>query len=217
MIKPEVVSPGQEVTHVGRAFDAPLVVVGKTWLPLTQLVAWEAMRRWVARRSPTRPGWLNAASGFISMVALLGSEWCHNLAHAAAAKWVGHPADAIRIVWGMPLLVYHQINDRRVSPRQHVVRALGGPIFNLILLAAGLSPIPGLDGGPILKWSLVEGGATVEEADRTVRRVNWGYAAAAAGASAAAFRKRKRLVGVLAGCMAGIGLAIATGLLKETE
>ena len=48
------------------------------------------------------------------MPIVLGSEWCHNLAHAAAARAIGKPVDAIRITWGMPLLVYYDINDKNV-------------------------------------------------------------------------------------------------------
>lgn len=248
MIKPPVVRPGEETTVVGQVFDAPLVVKGKTWLPLTQVVTWGLLTRWLGKRSPGRSRRSNILSGGMSMVVLLGSEWCHNLAHAAAAKSVGHPADAIRITWGMPLLVYHEINDAQVTPRHHIVRALGGPVFNALLLplvwlarrffrpgtvghdaadtavgtnavlvAAGLSPIPWVDGGPVLKWSLVERGCTVAQADETVRKVNWGYAAAAAGVSAVAFNRKKRLAGWMAALLAGTALITASGLLKETE
>jgi hypothetical protein len=39
--------------------------------------------------------------------------------------------DAIRLNWGMPLLVYYDTEDPGVTPRQHVVRALGGPLVNI--------------------------------------------------------------------------------------
>lgn len=248
MIKPPVVKPGEETTKVGQVFDVPLVIKGKTWFPITQLVTWGLLARWLDKRSPGRPNSVNIISGGLSMAVLLGSEWCHNLAHAAAAKSVGHPADAIRITMGMPLLVYHQINDDQVTPRQHIARALGGPIFNSVLLllswlarrmfrpgtighdasdtavaanalllAAALSPTPWLDGGPVLKWSLVERGRTMEEADEIVRKINWGYAAAAAGVSAAAFKRKKRLSGWMVALLAATALTTASGLLKETE
>jgi len=85
--------------------------------------------------------------------------------------------------------VYYDINDETVTPRQHIVRALGGPICNALILpfallfrrlarqgsmardvanaavgmnaflcTASLLPIPGIDGGPALKWALVERG-----------------------------------------------------------
>jgi len=134
MIKPEALSQNQEFTTVGEIFDAPLVVVGKTWFPLTEIVVWGIMAREAGRLHPER-GWLTRLGvSALTMPVILGSEWCHNLAHAAVAKWVGHPADAIRITWGMPLLVYHDIEDASVKPREHIIRALGGPVINLTFL-----------------------------------------------------------------------------------
>jgi hypothetical protein len=36
-----------------------------------------------------------------------------------------------------------------------------------------VSPLPPVDGGTILKWTLVEKGRTEAEADEVVRRVDW--------------------------------------------
>jgi Zn-dependent protease len=186
------------------------------------------------------------------MSAILGSEWCHNLAHAAAARLVGKPVDAIRINLGMPLLVYYDIEDPTVTPRQHVCRALGGPLINLYLLVvsvffrgftrpgtmardiidavrgmnlflviAGLQPQPWLDGGVMLKWSLVAKGHTLEDAERKVRQAN-GAAAAGLGIAAAVafngygvFKKNRKRWGWLFGLLAALSLATATGFLKE--
>jgi Zn-dependent protease len=136
MIKPAVVSPGEAVTTVGRVFDAPLVTKGYTWLPLAELVTWLIMVREAGRLHPERNWWQRMGVAAMTMPAILGSEWCHNLAHAAAAKYVGHPVDVIRISWGMPLLVYFDEEDPRVTPQQHIIRALGGPVLNLIFLSA---------------------------------------------------------------------------------
>ena len=100
MIKPPIVRPEEEITTVGEVFGAPLVVKGRTWPPLTQLVTWGFMTQWASNRNPERSWQRNLVAGAFSMVVLLGSEWCHNLAHAAAAKLVGKPVDAIRITWG---------------------------------------------------------------------------------------------------------------------
>ena len=135
MIKPEALSVDQEFNTIGEIFAAPLVVVGKTWLPLTEIAVWGIMAREAGRLHPQR-SWLSRFGvGALTMGVILGSEWCHNLAHAAAAKIVGHPADAIRITWGMPLLVYHEIEDATVTSRQHIVRALGGPVINTLIFS----------------------------------------------------------------------------------
>jgi Zn-dependent protease len=143
MIKPTVVSPGESVTQVGEIFEAPLVTKGWTWLPLTEFAVWGLMTREAGRLHPERRWTTRLGVAALTTPVILGSEWCHNLAHAAVAKWVGHPANAIRITWGMPLLVYHDIEDANVTPRQHIARALGGPIVNVIFLgiAALLRPL----------------------------------------------------------------------------
>ena len=246
MIKPAVVLPGEAVTVVGRVFGTPVVVKGRTWLPLAEFLTWLVMA-WVAKRRVPERSWLHCLGiGAVTMPVVLGSEWGHNVAHAAAARMVNKPIDAIRVTWGMPLLVYFDINDKTVMPKQHILRSLGGPVFNFLLLplalllkktahpksmtcdlaeaavgmnafilAGGLQPIPGLDGGPILKWSLVERGQSIEEADRTVRKVNGVWALITALAGAAAFRKRNWLAGSLLVQFAAIAFSIATGLFKE--
>jgi len=246
MIKPQALSADQEYTTIGNIFDAPLVVVGKTWFPLTEVAIWGIMAREARRLHPERSWLTSFGVAALTMPVVLGSEWCHNLAHAAAAKLVGHPADAIRITWGMPLLVYHQIEDALVSPRQHIIRSLGGPVINTILLMiaalfrpltkfgspardvvnaalgmnaflvlGGMLPIPGIDGGAGLKWSLIEKGQTPAEADGTIQKVDLVTAAGLGTGAFLAFKKRKRLLGGIFAMFAAIALAMGTGLLKE--
>lgn len=246
MKKPPVVSRGEEVTTFSEVFSAPLVTKGKTWFPLVQIAAWSVMA-WVAKkRHPERTWRQSFCVAALTTPIMLGSEWCHNLAHAAAAQWVGKPVDAIRVTWGMPLLVYHDINDLTITPRQHIIRALGGPVFNLLALpfallfrkltkpgsaardaadiavgtniflpAVGMIPIPGIDGGPVLKWSLVARGKTVAEADLAVRKVDGALAPVFAAGAAVAFRKRRWLIGALLGQFAVLAFSIAVGWFQE--
>lgn len=246
MKKPPIVSPGEEVTTLGSVFSAPLVGKGKTWLPLVQLVAWPVMAHVAKKRHPERTWLQSFGIAALTTPVMLGSEWCHNLAHAAAAQWVGKPVDAVRVTWGMPLLVYHDINDPEVTPCQHILRALGGPVFNVLMLpvalffrrltragsaardvadvavgtniflpAVGMLPIPGIDGGPVLKWSLVAWGKTIEEADLAVRKVDGALAPVFAAGAAVAFKKRRWLVGALLGQFAALAFSIAVGLFRE--
>lgn len=248
MKKPTILLPTDEATTVGRVFDTSLVVKGKTWFPATGFIFWMVMT-WVAGRGhPERSCGKRLATGAFTTLAILGSEWCHNLAHAAAASLVGKPVDAIRIVWGMPLLVYYDINDQTVTPRQHILRALGGPLFNALLLpwmlwinrltrpgsaardvanaavvmnaflsSVSLLPIPGIDGGPLLKWSLVARGNTPRQADERVKRVNRASGAGLGLAAGIALKKRRWLIGVFLGLFAALSWAIGFGLLKEQE
>jgi Zn-dependent protease len=182
------------------------------------------------------------------MAVLLGSEWCHNLAHLTASNLIGKPMDQFQIQFGMPRCIYREINDQNVNPREHVFRALGGPIINLLLLRVAkagmkltrpdtiagetarvayqtnlflslvsLLPIPGIDGGPILKWSLVERGRTIEEADSVVRQVNGPLAVLLGFFSSWAFLSKKLLLGFFSMMLGGISLSVFAGWLKEKD
>jgi Zn-dependent protease len=246
MKKPAVVDPSDEVTIIGRVFDTPIVVKGKTWLPLIEVIVW-AFTTWMAgKRCPERSIYQRMGVGLVLMPVVSGFEWCHNFAHAAAAYVIGKPMDAMRITWGTPLVVYYDINDPSVTPRQHIIRALGGPLFNAFILpiaalvrswthpngiareianttvgvntflcTISLLPIPGIDGGPILKWSLVERGSTPEEADESIRKVN-GFLGVVLGiASAIGFKRKQNFFGTLTGLFAVLAIGIGSGLLRE--
>ena len=246
MIKPAFVRPGEQVQVVGSVFSTRLVVKGRSWLPLAQLLAWPIMA-WVARNRRPERSWVQAFGvGALTMPVVLGSEWGHNLAHAAAAKQVGKPMDAIRILWGMPLVVYHDVNAQDVQPKEHIARALGGPLFNLMLApiawffwrkaspqstardvagaalatnlfipTIGLLPIPFIDGGPVLKWSLVERGRSIPEADRAVRKVNVLLGLILTLSGGLAIQKRRRVAGGFLLALAGWAFAFGLGWMKE--
>lgn len=246
--KPAAMKQDDDVTQIGEVFATPVVVKGLTWLPLTELAVWGIMA-WVAGRDHPERSWLKRLGlGALSMPVILGSEWCHNLAHAAAAQLTGKPMDALRISWGMPLVVYHDINDETVRPTQHIVRALGGPVFNMLLLSlaaifrqftrvgsvarevadaavgmnlflstVSLLPIPGIDGGPILKWALVDGGRSLNQADEVVKEVDKVLGVGLAAGAGAAFKRRRRFIGVILALLSIIALAVGWGVLTEGE
>ncbi len=235
-------------TKIGEIFDTPIVVVGNTWLPLTQLITWGIITRLGIKKHPERPTGEHIAVGGLKMAVILGSEWCHNLAHVAAAKLIGKPMDALRVAGGMPLCVYYDIEDPNVTPRQHITRALGGPAINISLLGiicllrrftpqesiareisdagvgmnlflstVSLLPIPGIDGGPILKWSLVERGRTLEEADEIVVQVNRITGVGLSAAAGVAMKKKRLFIGALLGMLSAIALGVGFGILKENK
>ena len=242
----DIIGPNEDFTIIGEVFDTPVVVKGITWLPLVELLVW-GFTSWLAgRRRPERTHSERIGVGAVTMPILLGLEWGHNFAHAASASFIGKPMDALRITWGTPLVIYYDINDPEVSPRQHILRALGGPVFNALLLpsalflrqhthpdsitrdmadvAVGMNaflctvsmlPIPGIDGGPILKWSLVEHGQEPEEADRALRNVNSLLGVVLGIVSALAIKKKRTLLGMLIAPFAALMLAIGSGLLRE--
>ena len=135
MIKPEVLRKDQEYLKFGQIFDAPLgVIPDVSALPLNEIIVSMGLAQWSRSRHPHRSWQENLLAGTVCMLVTLGSEWAHNLAHTLAAKLIGKPPDAIRVVFGMPLLVYHDLHDPDVTPRQHLIRASGGPLFNLLAL-----------------------------------------------------------------------------------
>ena len=44
----------------------------------------------------------------------------------------------MRLTWGQPLCVYLEPDTETVTPRQHITRALGGPVANALLLIPSL-------------------------------------------------------------------------------
>jgi hypothetical protein len=234
--------------RISRLGNTPVTVQGGAWFPVAQFLAWSLFSQASKQRNPGR-SWLRAGvEGFTQMLVALGSEWGHNLAHLAASHWIGKPMDEFRIQLGMPRCVYRQINDTTVTPRQHIIRALGGPIFNLLVLpfavAASMSnkketiagrtartalhtnlflslvslmPIPGIDGGPILKWTLVEKGRSVQEADEVVRKVNGPLALFLGLFSSLSFGKKKILPGFFSAMMSLTCLSIFAGWIKEED
>ena len=231
---------------IGRIFSTPLIWRGWISLPFNQLAFWLYLTWQSERRRPERGLAQNMGVGLLKMAAFLTWEWLHNLAHAATAQWIGKPMDRLDIVAGMPICIYSPDNHRSTTPRQHIYRALGGPLFNLaamlitrllrsfthpssitrevldvavgmntFLATASLLPIPGIDGGPILKWTLVKRGRTPEQADNLVRTVNIGLTAPLAVLSMAYFHRQSWLSGGLAAAFTALTLAIGIGWLKE--
>lgn len=135
MNNPFSIQPGKPVRVIARIFGTPLAVQGMNWLPLNQLLLWGMF---IIQSSRRHPGWSvlrHLGLGGSKMAVLLGSEWCHNMAHVAAARAVGKPVDGMRIILGMPVLLYDEPEHPSITPRQHLARSLGGPLFNLALLA----------------------------------------------------------------------------------
>jgi len=87
--------------------------------------------------------------------------------------------------------------------------------MNAFLFSVSLLPIPAIDGGPILKWSLVDRGATPEEADKTVRGVNRVLGGGFVVAAGVALKRRRRLLGSILSMFAALSLSMGFGLLKE--
>ena len=246
MKAPLTIKPMDEVKTIGQIFGARRIIKGKTWLPLVELVTWGIMAWYAGRQHPWRSMRQRVSVAALTTAVIIGSEWCHNFAHAAIANFIGKPMDAMRIICGMPRVMYYNIQDEIVTPRQHILRASGGPALNaLLFIAAGLLrfwtrsdsttrdvanvavgtnaflstvsllPIPGIDGGPILKWYLVETGRNPEEADKIVQKVNGGLGILLGLGAVAFYRRGRRILGFFLAQFAVLALGVGIGVIKE--
>lgn len=72
--------------------------------------------------------------GFVAMFLHYLLELIHSLGHAIAAKWTGYPMIEIRFgVYGFYAQTLYPKNELELPSSTHIIRALGGPIANLIL------------------------------------------------------------------------------------
>lgn len=175
------------------------------------LVLWGGISWFGLHWHPERNVWQGLLIGFVSTVLLSLSDFGHPFGHIFSARYAGAPMDEIVISSEMPHTLYQ---NNKVAPNVHRMRALGGPIFNLLgllisftgfqlapvhslvrewmgwsavghgyILIASMLPLPMVDGGTILKWTLVARGKTEAQADDWVRRIDWilGFGIALAG------------------------------------
>jgi hypothetical protein len=181
-----------------RLFNTPIKI---KLVVLVNVIALWAVTSLIGRYfHPERDLLVSIIIGFFAMLLLLIADIGHAIGHILSARRSGAPMDEILVSSGMPRTVY--ANDD-VSPRAHIIRALGGPAFSalglllsLVALALGSSvpivfelalwstvghgfiflgcllPLPIVDGGSILKWSLVRRGMTEAHADRRIRLLN---------------------------------------------
>jgi hypothetical protein len=78
-----------------------------------------------------------------------------------------------------------------------------------------LLPIPGIDSGPILKWSLVERGRTPAQADVCVQKVNLALGGGLGAVAGVAISRRKWVAGGMMAMLSAAALAVGLGWLKE--
>jgi len=87
----------------------------------------------------------------------------------------------------------------------------------LFLSTVSLLPIPGIDGGPILKWSLVECGRTTKDADEIVVQVNKVTGVGLGAAAGVAMKRKRWFIAIILGLLSITSLGVGFGLLKENN
>ena len=103
---------------------------------------------------------------------------------------------------------------RTLAPRDSLAHEIAGwsSIGHGFIFGGALVPLPFVDGGTILKWTLVERGRTPAEADATIRRLDLAIGATAATAGVA-FASRRRWLPAL-GLIGAGAIAIGAALDK---
>jgi hypothetical protein len=176
---------------------------------LANLLGLWGLLSWLAGRGrPERPWPVRLLAGVLSTVALMAADVGHAMAHIVSARYAGAPMDEILLSEGMPRTLYydnevpprvHRLRAlggpvfstvglltslilRALAPRGSLVRELAGwsSLGHGLILGGSLVPLPFVDGGTLLKWTLVEQGRTEEEADGVIRQIDLGLGAATA-------------------------------------
>ena len=153
---------------------------------------------WLAgRRKPERPFPQNLLVATLSLPLAFLADIGHAMAHTESAKRAGAPMDEILLSADMPRTLYEN-NDvpprthitrasggpiysaigltisllwRSFSPPTSLSRELAdiSSFYHGAIFFGSLIPLPIVDGGTILKWTLVEQGSTPKEADEIVK------------------------------------------------
>lgn len=210
-----------------------LIIVAAVWASVT----------WVQFHwHPERGFWQGLLIGLVTTLFLLIVEFGHDLAHIVSARYAGAPMDEILISADMPRTLY---SNNAVSPNVHRMRALGGPIFNIMGLLLSLAiyraassasitkelagwwafghglqlmmsllPLPPVDGGTILKWTLVARGKTEAEADKVVGRVDWILGSIVVLAGIGLIFVQKWIIGLILLGGGGIVFGVAAGKIR---
>ena len=184
---------------VGRVYGTPIRVKATVLVNIVAL--WAVVTAIGLSWSPERDFWQGLLVGFAAVLLLLVADFGHAIAHIFSARHAGAPMDEVFISGGMPRTLYwnnevppqaHRmraiggpifstagllisISILGMAAEHSLVRelALWSAIGHGFILIGSLLPLPIVDGGSILKWTLVGRGKTTTEADEIVRRVGW--------------------------------------------
>jgi hypothetical protein len=232
-------STAKEPSTIFRIWDTPVKVnpaVLANLLVLLGFLSWQA-----GRRRPERPWAVRLLVGVSSLLALLAADLGHAVAHILSARSAQAPMDHILVSAGMPRTIYrdHHVPPRvhvlralggpifsalgllfslllrHLAPRGSLGRELAGwsCLGHGLILGGSLAPLPFVDGGSVLKWTLVERGQTPQQADAAIRQVDLavGAAATTTGLTLAVRRRWLPALGFVAGGAIAVVAALDRG------
>ena len=180
--------------------------------------------------------------GFLAMILLLVADFGHALAHIFSARAAKAPMDEILLSAGMPRTIYIDNDISPVAHRTRAlggpIFSLLGLILSAVLywtagpitiqlelarwsilghgliLIGSLLPLPVVDGGSILKWTLVKRGKKEKEADQILTTINWIVGAVSLIASIGFLLIFSWVVGLILAAIGGIFITAGLGILK---
>jgi hypothetical protein len=199
---------------------------------------WAALTWLSGRKRPDLPWPTRLGVGALATATLLLADVGHAIAHISSARRAGAPMDEILISAEMPRTLY--VNNavppavhrrraiggpifsalglclswllRALAPPQSLLRELAewSSRGHGLILAGSLAPLPMVDGGTILKWTLVEQGQTPAKADQVVKYVGvaTGVAAVASGVILATRRRWLPALGLTTAGIVALGAAV---------
>jgi hypothetical protein len=207
------------------------------WLaPFMLLIAFMGLAAYVA---PGQRYIVYLLIGVLGSLLALVADVGHACAHTVSAKLAKAPMDEIRLSLGMPRTIYfdNDVEPRQhiirslggltfsalaliasllwwglTDPRglPHLL-ALISMISNGFILLGGLTPLPIVDGGTILRWLLISRGTAPDRADRVVKTTGLTISGAALVVGVVVLALGSTLLGgVLAG-LGALGVVVALG------
>ena len=225
-----------------RIFGTPVKVKGTFLIPI--MFVWGGITWLEFSWHPERAFWQGLLMGCATMFLLLVVEVGHAFAHIFSALAARAPMDELlfSLSAGMPRTLYwnnevspdvHRIRASggpifnavglllsagvyAAASGNAIVRELaawsaGG---HGLLLIASLLPLPIVDGGTLLKWTLVARGRTETEADEMIRRVDWVMGIVGGLIGVGFIAMQMWIAGViLVGC-GGVAIAVAAGKIR---
>jgi hypothetical protein len=195
-----------------------------------------------ARRHPERGVGPTALIGLGKMTMLLIADFGHSVAHIVSARFAEAPMDEVYVSAGMPRTLYdnndvapraHIIRSlggpifsalgllvsRAVvasTPKDTLTSELAAwsVIGHSVILIGSALPLPIVDAGVILKWTLVERGMSEEQADQFVQGLNWAFGVGGSGVGLALLTLGKRVPGAVVMGVSAAALGVAAGKIR---
>lgn len=188
---------------------------------------------------PGRSLWQAVLIGLASVLLMLPADFGHAVAHIFSARFARAPMDEILISEGMPRTLYWQNdvspNTHRLRALGGPIFNVFGLTLSLLVYAAApgaslarelaawsatghglilvlsLMPLPVVDGGTLLKWTLVARGQDPAQADGVIRRIDWVVGIIAGIAGLILVATSIWIAGLIFLAAAAIVMAIAAG------